>query len=126
MTATTPDATPPPADEADVRAAARLTGLDLTDKEVGLMLAGAGRNRDVYARLREKDLPNHVQSALRFSPRPGAPAPQPDAWDGSLPDAERPGDLEALAWADISTLASLVRSRRVSCVELAELSLARL
>jgi hypothetical protein len=39
---------------------------------------------------------------------------------------ERPANLEDLAYADIPTLAALVKAKKVSCVELAKLSLDRL
>ena len=43
-----------------------------------------------------------------------------------LPKVQRPADLNGLAFADIPTLASLIRSKKVSCEELTLLALERL
>ena len=53
-------------------------------------------------------------------------AEPPEGTPIALPEARRPANLSELAFAEIPTLAALVKSRQVSCVELAELSLARL
>jgi Asp-tRNA(Asn)/Glu-tRNA(Gln) amidotransferase A subunit family amidase len=113
----------------DVRAAGRVIGLDLDPDELELMLPGVGANRAGYARLREHELANAAFPALIFTPLlPGIePGARPfEARPIELPDAARPADLATLVYADIPTLAALVRSRKVSCAELCETFLARL
>lgn len=80
--------------------------------------------------LRSFELSHDTAPATTFSPTPKGIEPARDdspaeEWD--LPDdVERPADLAELHYADIPTLAALVRSRRVSCVELTRTFLARL
>lgn len=123
------DRSPEPVGAEEIRAAARLIGLELTDDDIAAMADGVARNREQYAALRDRALDNAAPSALAFRPLiPGVAYREQRvaAWDGALPDAERPAELSDLAYADIPALASLVRSGRVSCVELARASLARL
>lgn len=119
----------PPLEKADLAGAARVAGLDLTAEEIEQMLPGVIENLQGYTLSRGRDLDNAVAPALTFSPLlPGVTA-RADALDGDptpLPEAERPADLAELAFADIPTLASLVKSRKVSCEELAQLYLGRL
>jgi len=112
-----------------VRDAGRVIGIELTDTELELMLEDVAQNLRGYAALRARSLDNGVVPALSFSPfLPGiehrAVALAPAKLE--LPRVERPASLEELVFADIVTLAALVRARKVSCVELTELFLARL
>ena len=106
-----------------------MAGVELTDAELELMLPEAIQNLRAYARLQELPLANGVAPAVGFTPllsgigaEPWLP---PDA-ELRLPEARRPDDLEELAFADIPTLAALIRSRQVSCVELTRTYLERL
>ena len=111
----------------ELRAAGRVAGLEFTDAELKEMVRGATQNLRSYALLRRFPSGNEVPPAPVF--RPVGPRTPPSGLEDdppALPEAERPADTLDLAFADIATLAALVRSRRVSCRELAELSLARL
>jgi Asp-tRNA(Asn)/Glu-tRNA(Gln) amidotransferase A subunit family amidase len=116
----------------DLRTAADVVGLDLTEEEAELALREVLSNLESFARLRANPLENSVAPVLSFSPtleaiaarHPRARRLVPVA--RALPRAERPADLEQLCYADIPTLASLIRSRQVSCLELTEMYLARL
>lgn len=113
----------------DLLAAARVAGLDFGPRELELMLEGVRANLAGYARLGGLSLPNDLAPAFRFDPLlPGLEARVVPIAAGELefPPGRRPADLEELAFADIPSLAGLIRSREVSCVELAELFLARL
>ena len=116
----------------DLRAAGRVAGLELTDAELELMLAGVRRNLASYERMRAAELDNGVAPMTGFSASLDAVAAHLPrnhdlkAVERGLPEVERPADLEELAYADIPTLASLIRSRKVSCVELTQMYLARL
>lgn len=121
------DETTPRVDE--LRTAARVLGLEFTDAELELMLAGVAENRGHYAGLRAAALDNSVAPALTFSPRLAGITlhiEAPPATARSAPRVTRSEDLEALAFADIDTLSTLIRAREVSCVELTQMFLARL
>lgn len=127
--ADTPDKTPDELTLGDLRAASRVAGLELTDAELEQMLEGVREDLASYRSLRAVPLANDVPPAFRFSPV--LPGVEPRVLElppreVPLPDVQRPAELAELAFADIPTLAALVRSRQVSCVELAELALDRL
>lgn len=120
---------PPPLTAAALAAAAATAALRFDEEELAMMLSEVEDNRAGYLRMRQGALPNALYPALCFRPllpgmelRVAAPPP----WDGALPEVRRPERLEDLAFADIATLASLIRSRQLSCVELTELHLERL
>jgi Asp-tRNA(Asn)/Glu-tRNA(Gln) amidotransferase A subunit family amidase len=127
-----PQAAEPALQRADLQVAARVVGLTFSDAEAELALAGVRENLESYERLWGIELDNSVAPVLSLSAAmqstvarlPRRPALEPAA--RALPEARRPADLEQLAFASVETLAALVKSRQVSCVELAELSLARL
>lgn len=113
----------------EVRVGAELIGLELEEAEVELMTRGVLERIAQYRRLQAIRLDEAVFPALVFDPllpgverRARALEPTPVV----LPELERPADLEELAYASIPELAGLLRSRRVSCVELTDLALARL
>ncbi len=113
----------------DLRAAGRVAGVELTDAELELMRGDVLRTLAGFERMRALPLENGDLPALGFSalvPGVESRAKPLAARAVELPDVERPADLERLAFADIPTLASLIKSRKVSCVELTELFLARL
>ena len=116
-------------DESSIRSAARLIGLDFDAKEIDLMLPGVRRRLASFARMRRGKLGNEIYPALSFSPFLPGIADRSVRYERkplALPNAERPSELESLAFADIPTLAALIKSRKVSCVELTKLFLARL
>ena len=120
---------PPETRPEDIRAAARVIGLELSDSELVLMPRTLDEQRSGFAAVRAVPLANSDAPCFAFDPllpgmRVRACALAPVA--RSIPEAERPTRLEDLAYADIPTLAALVRSKQVSCAELTELSLARL
>ena len=116
----------------EIETAAELIGLEFESEELEMMRRGIRNNRGGYEALRAVELENSVLPALTFSPllpgmsiRKSALSAEPFA----LPDSstlERPADLEQLAFASIPELAGLIRSRKVSCVELTEMYLGRL
>ena len=130
----------PPADAAaeltaaDLASATRVAGLAFTEAELAQMLPGVVENLRGFERMRTRSLDNAVIPATTFSPLlPGVADPTAARADRSwieetieLPTVERPADLTRLHFADILTLAALVKSRQVRCVELAELFIARL
>lgn len=126
--ASAPDA--PALDAPALASAARVLGASFTPAEVELMLPDVLERLRSFERLRALPLANDVPMALLFAPAwelPRGPLQRPLlALDAGGDAPARPDDLEALAWADIATLGSLLRARRVSCEELARTFLARL
>ena len=118
----------PPFDEQALREALKISGLQFTDAELAQLLPAALDRIGDYAALRSRSIENAVPPASQFRPLEGSPtvtAEQLPAAD-PLPDAIRPDDLQELLWAQIPQLASLIKTKQVSCLELTELFLARL
>jgi Asp-tRNA(Asn)/Glu-tRNA(Gln) amidotransferase A subunit family amidase len=120
--------------EEQIAAAEQLFGLSFTASEHELMLNGLNDLRERYALLRQVPLPNHIAPALLFHLQPLSPAsslPTAREKHSSAPAADRapgvaPAHLEELAFAPITQLAELIRTRQVSSVALTEMYLSRL
>ncbi|WP_420447525.1 amidase family protein [Candidatus Palauibacter sp.] len=115
--------------KADISAAARVAGLEFTDEELDLMVEDLNGTRESYDELRTVEIPNSVVPALHFEPAlPGASYPtESSVFRYTRPRGlARPADLEALAFAPVTELAELVRSRQVTSTELTEMYLGRL
>jgi Asp-tRNA(Asn)/Glu-tRNA(Gln) amidotransferase A subunit family amidase len=136
----------------DIAAAEKISGLRFTHKERKLMLDDLRENAAAYAKLRQATVVNSVPPAIRFDPvLPGmsfeTEQENPLSLDGrgrrervktiglspaepyNLPDkpaVERTSNLEDLAFAPVTTLARLVRARKVTSVELTQMYLTRL
>lgn len=131
-------------DVQDIASAEKIAGLSFTHKERKLMLEDLGDNAGSYAKLHKVVLPNNVPPAVRFDPTvPGSSSPPPSpstlSHQGSGNDVggagarenpanvvERPANLEDLAFAPVTTLAPLLRERKVTSTELTRMYLARL
>jgi len=114
-----------------VAAAETLAGLSFTAEERDLVVENLNEFLEGYEQMRAHDVPNSRAPAFTFDPRRGgAEVPEvpadADGADVSLPAVERPASDEDLAFASIPTLASLLREREVTSVELTELALRRL
>ena len=117
----------------DVQGAEALLAMPLTAAERAMMLEDLAENRAAYRDLRANLVENAVAPAVRFDPLAGLDAHAlaadldqgPPAWSDPGP-ITRPSDLRDLTWASVGQLSQLVRTRQVSCVELAELFIARL
>jgi Asp-tRNA(Asn)/Glu-tRNA(Gln) amidotransferase A subunit family amidase len=120
---------PPPIDAE--RLAVALDVIDLAFERSELELAGrrVASHREAYGRYRAALIPDSLPPAIRFDPWLPGIGRRPrrsGVRELTLPEATRPADLEELAFATIPQLAALIRSRQVSCVELAQLSIERL
>jgi len=109
--------------------AEQIAGLRFTDAQREMMLEGVNGNLAFYEELRRVHLDVSDAPALRFSPilpgmkfdkrqLPFNPTP--------FPIVTRPKNLEDVAFWNITQLAALIKSRKVSSVELTEMYLARL
>jgi Asp-tRNA(Asn)/Glu-tRNA(Gln) amidotransferase A subunit family amidase len=112
-----------------LRIAAALIGLDFTTEELHqLKESVTGRYRD-YQAIRAIPLDNSIAPALYFNPLPqGFSIPSDEArqipW--KFPETEKPDNPDDLAFYSILELASLIRSRKISSLELTEFFIGRL
>lgn len=112
--------------------AGSLADLDFTVAERELMRAAVARNRRRYRQLRSVAIGPEVEPAIHFDPSHVAGRPEGRATPHArqpferAPDREVPPDLESLAFAPLTVLATLLERRRVTASELAEMYLARL
>ncbi len=112
-----------------IASAEAIAGLEFTDEERELMLNSVNRNLGAYEQLRSFDIPNSVHPAVMFDPvLPGRHFPaEPQRLNYLRPQsARRPDNLEELAFRPVTDLAELIRTRRVSSVELTDMYLRRL
>jgi Asp-tRNA(Asn)/Glu-tRNA(Gln) amidotransferase A subunit family amidase len=114
-----------------LQAAASVAGLTLTLQQRQMMLEGVQDNRDGITAIRAMHLPNSVAPAVIFDPRPigfTMPAsPANTAQTQTEPDAQNlVGHGDKLAFATVAQLSTLLRTRKITSVELTKLYLARL
>ena len=116
-----------PISRAAADSAARVIGLDFTPAELDSMLEDLESQRRDYEGIRSVSLSNSVQPAMLFDPRPEGFAP-PVVAQGVVqsPVAELPSETEDIAFASIGQLGALLRTGRLTSVELTELYLGRL
>ena len=112
-----------------IRDASALSGLELTEDEAEALVEGVNRNLQGYSELREYKLENGVAPPIHFSTI--VPGMQIDMVErpfrmSSYTDLERPNDLEEVAFWPLAQLAELVKSRKVSSLELTQMYLGRL
>lgn len=104
-------------------------GLEFTAEQREMMTANVNRSLTSYETLRKMDIPLDTDLAVRFYPAPpGFLIPTgPSRFLPSRPPRDkRPASLEDLAFAPVTRLAALVRSRQVTSTELTDMYLARL
>jgi Asp-tRNA(Asn)/Glu-tRNA(Gln) amidotransferase A subunit family amidase len=116
-------------DDEDLRGAARVAGLDLTESERQLMMADLAENVAGYDQIRGMKMANDLRPALRFDPElvTGPPAEMSDPaseWSapGTVVLPANPGDL---AFYTVAELGALIRTRQISCEKLTRFTLAR-
>ncbi|MBI1730467.1 amidase [Candidatus Acetothermia bacterium] len=114
-----------------IQAAEQIIGLKFTDSERELMLEELSERLEQYKKLREISLGNNVPPALHFNPNLDGVKPKNQSRSlrlSNVPDLKRPKDkdLEELAFYPVTHLAKLIKSRKVSSMELTEMYLDRL
>lgn len=122
---------PPRFSSDEVLVAAKVAGLEFTEAQAAQMRRAVDEQSQGFDKLFARELDNSLAPALGFARcveafARGAPIPSLQRVERLLPDVARPASLEELCYADIPTLASLVRARKVSCGELVEMYLTRL
>ncbi len=113
----------------DIASAEKIAALHFTAKERKMILNGVRRNPSNYERLRNTPLDNHVPPALLFNPvLPGMEFEQTQSpLKYTVPaDVQVPDNFEDLAFYPVTSLAQLIKSRKVSSTELTQFYLSRL
>jgi Asp-tRNA(Asn)/Glu-tRNA(Gln) amidotransferase A subunit family amidase len=115
-----------------LKCAEQIDGLSFTDAEEELAVGGASRNLDSYEELRKLAVPLDTEPAITFRPYLPGKRPAGHSTRHAKLITARPArvpvtsSLEDLAFAPVTTLASLIRTRRVSSTDLTVMYLDRL
>src|ERR1043165_6287690 len=114
----------------DLKHAEKIIGIDFNDKEEDMALPGVNRNLDNYDVVRKIDVPLDTEPAVVFHPE----LPSFHVKRAKLKTKFRFGrnepaqfkSVEDLAFATVPQLAELIRTRKVSSVDLTKMYIARL
>lgn len=109
--------------------ALRLIGLDFTDAQQEMMLQSVNRTVTGFDSLRKLDIPLDTEPAFRFYPAlPGKePKPRASKFLPTKPKSpKRPASSENLAFASVTELAPLLKSKQITSIDLTKMYLARL
>src|SRR5260370_39831125 len=109
--------------------AEEIAGLNFTDAQREMMLAGLNQNLHMYDELRHVHFDVSVEPAVRFSPI--LPGMRFDTLRqafrmGAVSSPTRPADLEVLAFWPVTHLSEFIQSHQLPSLELTELDLDRL
>jgi Asp-tRNA(Asn)/Glu-tRNA(Gln) amidotransferase A subunit family amidase len=113
----------------DIESAEKIAGLRLTGKERKMMLRGLRRNLGSYEEMRRITLENHVPPAIQFNPvLPGMSLNEQSSSVSMStdPGIQVPENIDELAFYPVTSLAQLIRSQKITSVELTKMYLARL
>ena len=105
-----------------------LSGLHFSEDEEKAMLNGLNQNLVRYEEIRALKIPNDVSPPFYFSAiTPGMKVNHTRSpLVFSTPAVKRPANIEDLAFASVVELGQLLKTRKVTSVELTEMYLARL
>src|SRR5258706_1170983 len=111
-----------------LRQAEKLIGIELSDAQEAMALQNVSTNLDRYEALRKIDVPLDTEPATLFHPAlPGRKFDlKPAKFKLSKAETLKFSSLDDLAFAPLTELAELVRTRKVSPVELTKMYLGRL
>jgi len=112
-----------------VQSATALMGLEMTDTEIDSLLPNLEDARESYDALRKNEIPNSLRPALQFNPIPTGfelPIGQDRMEFEKLKAVKLPKDQELLAFYTVRELAELIRTKKVTSVELTKFFIARL
>lgn len=111
-----------------MRGAEQLFGIELTDAQKQMALQNVNTNLERYETLRKIDVPLDTEPATLFRPALPGKKFHSKATRFRLSKVEAPkfSTIEDLAFATVPQLAELIRTRKVSSVELTNMYLARL
>lgn len=112
-----------------IRSAEALFGLRFNDAKRDSMLHNLITQRSEYDELRSVSLGNHIAPAMQFNPLPAGfavPKSKPSFRMSPPATLNFGGHIEQLAFASVRDLAELVRTRRVTSLQLTNMYLERL
>jgi Asp-tRNA(Asn)/Glu-tRNA(Gln) amidotransferase A subunit family amidase len=114
-----------------IEQAAAIAGLTFTEEQRKLMLEGLTGVRDDISTVRNLNLPNSVAPSLIFDPLPGGTVLDTDRKSPILGPAPSIAEIsvsneDQLAFATVRQLSELLRSRKVTSMDLTKLYIARL
>ena len=111
-----------------LHAAEQVIGIELTEEQEIMALAGVNRNRANYEALREIEIPFDTYPPLAFRPAPSRKRSGTQSANIRPSKREIPkfDSIEELAFFTTSDLAELIRTGEVSSVELTKMYLSRL
>jgi Asp-tRNA(Asn)/Glu-tRNA(Gln) amidotransferase A subunit family amidase len=124
-----PSPTPPPRITKEMlHTAEKLIGVEFSDAHETMALPNVNRSLDSYETLRKIDVPLDTEPAIAFHPAPARKElyVRKTKFSFGKVEAARYKSVEDLAFATVPQLAQLIRSRKVSSVELTKMYLARL
>jgi Asp-tRNA(Asn)/Glu-tRNA(Gln) amidotransferase A subunit family amidase len=109
--------------------ALKLAGIDATETERQAMVNGANQSLARYEAIRQLEIPNDVSPPFHFSAL--VPGIEVDKTKkafrlSAAPAVRRPANLEDAAFWPVRHLAELIKTRKVTSLELTEMYLARL
>ncbi|MCH8494392.1 MAG: amidase [Balneolales bacterium] len=113
----------------DIRAAEKLSGLDFSRAERDSMLEGVQSNLASFEQIRRLEMPNSVWPSLLFNPLTEGRKLERVQYsiDWNLPqNVQIPNNIEDLAFYTVAELAYLLRTRKVTSMQLTELFLDRI
>lgn len=113
----------------DVQAAQKLIGLEFSEAKIDTMLGYLEENRKGYGQMRTYELSYNTEPALYFEPFPiGFEFPkETPIHQWQIPDnVDLPENPETIAFLPILELASLIKNRKLTSVQLTEIYLSRI
>ncbi len=126
-----PVASPSPAPRINkemLRTAEKLFGLEFTDAEESMAVVGVNRNLDAYETVRQIDIPLDTEPAIAFHPTRAKKELYTSKTRFRFSKTEVPqfNAVEDLAFATVPQLADLIRTRKITSIELTKMYLDRL
>jgi len=108
--------------------AEKLIGIELTDAQEAMALAGVNRNLDSYETVRKIDIPLDTEPATAFHPAHARKELHGPRTKFRFSKVDQPAfkSIEELAFATVPQLAELIRTRKITSTELTKMYLARL
>jgi len=126
--APSPSPAPPRISKEMMHQAEKLIGIEFSDAEESMALGGVNRNLSSYETVRKIDIPLDTEPAFAFHPARAKRELYAAKTKFRFSKVEIPSfqTLDDLAFATVPQLAELIRTRKISSVELTRMYLARL
>ncbi len=113
----------------DAAQASELFGIDFTKKELDMTLENLNGFTESYEKIRAMGIPNGVMPSLLFNPIPNGfkfnTVQEPIKWS-NLGEVNLPDNLNDLAFYTVGELSVLIKSKRITSVELTKFFIERM